>query len=446
MSEDDLSEQKNISGLSFRDLREEESEGQTQDFVFIDEEIGGENRWKRFVKWFKSSFSTDTDKKGLLSFFSNFFTYIFSRLRVIFVLMSVLADIFFSFFEKTKDSLVKKSFWGRGGFLFYTAQVVVIVVVVVVIVASIYRNPAITNANEENLDYISVPEDDLMTMNASLNTLIPQDRGRLYSEKYIVKVGDTISTIASYYGLGKDTILWANDLDDDDYIKPGQELVIPPGDGVLVTIKSGDTMESLAKKYSSEVATIAEWNWIEKDNTLVVGDEIFIPNGKEPTPVVVATKISYSYTSSSVKYTETPVDPNVGKFLIWPVAGSSRVTPGRTFRPAIAHYGIDIFPTSGQPNVIAAASGTIISAGWGGSSGAYRDFGYYVHIDHGNGYTTLYAHMAKLYVTTGYVSSGQALGLIGETGFARGVHVHFELRKGLSGRINPIPYMQTVNW
>ena len=57
--------------------------------------------------------------------------------------------------------------------------------------------------------------------------------------KYIVKGGDTISKIADYYEISSDTLLWANDMGESDYIKPGDELQVPSTDGVLITVEKG---------------------------------------------------------------------------------------------------------------------------------------------------------------------------------------------------------------
>lgn len=147
MSDDDLSKQKNILGLSFRDL-EKGIDQPSDEFVFIDDTIGGRSWWDKFVFWLKKSFSPNTDKKGLLSFFSNLSVYIFSRLRVILVLFSIFVDILFKSFENIKDIVVRRSFWGRGGFFIYVTQVSLSVIAIIIIVSSIYRNPAIISANE----------------------------------------------------------------------------------------------------------------------------------------------------------------------------------------------------------------------------------------------------------------------------------------------------------
>jgi hypothetical protein len=69
--------------------------------------------------------------------------------------------------------------------------------------------------------------------------------------------------------------------------------------------------------------------------------------------------------------------------------------------------------------------GGVVSFAGGGPS---YDYGYYVTIDHGNGVSTLYAHLSKISVTKGQqVAQGDRLGLGGSTGKADGKHLHFEV-------------------
>jgi len=435
VSKNDLSKQKNIMGLSFKDL--EVGKGNSiEDFVFVGEEIEGSNSFSKFTEWLKSSFSSNSNRKGVFVFLSSFFQYIFSRLRVILVLISVFADLLFTTFEETKNSIVRKSFWGRGGFLFYTAQAVLGVIFIIVVVSLLYRNPAITSANEGNLDYVGVVEDDLLTMNASLNTLIPQDRRRFGIDTYIVKGGDTIGKIAEYFEISIDTLLWANDMDDDDFIKPGDELQVPSANGVLVKVKSGDTVGNLAEKYNGNDQAIVDMNWLDAPYELEIGQEIFIPDGTPPKPVVVvASRTTYTYKSNSSSYSSIPVDSSVGKFLSWPVAGGRGMITQCYYS---YHMGIDIADKS-MPNIVAAAAGQVIYAGWNSSG-----YGYSVQILHSNGYSTWYAHMNRIYVRSGQqVSKGESIGQMGSTGRSTGPHVHFELRRGTAWgtNVSPVPYM-----
>ena len=112
------------------------------------------------------------------------------------------------------------------------------------------------------------------------------------------------------------------------------------------------------------------------------------------------------------------------------------------------HRGIDIADRS-LPSILAASGGTVIFAGCAGYcpplGSTYGGSGYAwsVQIDHGNGYSTWYAHLKNIYVRTGQtVSKGQAIAQMGSTGRSTGPHVHFELRRGTSygTQINPKIY------
>lgn len=446
MEEDNNEQNRNISGLSFKDLSPQEQdlvlvEGNNDGFLFVNDDIDNKKPSKVLSLKVRAFLKKQSGKKNLLSFFIALVGYFCSRVRVIWILTSVFFDLLLEGTDFVKEKLVRRMFWGRGNFLRSALQAILFIIVLILTVSYIYRKPVVIVASGDTLDTIGVAETDVLVMNATTNTSVPKDRPRRYVEQYTVKGGDTLSKIAQYYEIKVETLLWANNLSEKSVIKPGTVLQIPPRDGVLVVVKKGDTLESLAKKYSADAADIVDHNWLEKPYKLTVGSELFLPNGE--LPEVKKPKYASSpslYRTSSISYRSTTADPNVGRFLSWPVGGASAMSRG--FFPG--HYGIDIYPTGGRrPNVIAAYGGRVISAGWG--SGKYYGFGYYVHVDHGNGYTTLYAHMNRLYVRAGQsVSRGTALGLIGDTGVAYGVHVHFELRRGaeLSGRINPYPYMK----
>jgi len=371
--------------------------------------------------------------------------YMYSRFRVVLILLSVLFDIFSSFINFFKDKIIKRMFWGRGTFLRSALQVTVTFIVFILVISYVYRRPVVIEASADTLDTVGVPQTDTMIATTSLNTLVPKDRARNSTTEYIVKRGDTISSIASVYEVSAQTILWANNMSSSDYLKLGQTLAIPPRDGVIVTVKSGDTVESLAKKYSADAADIVDYAWLEAPYTLTIGAQMFIPNGEMP--VVVVAKPTYAstpstYKQSSVQYSGGVADPNVGKFLGRVMDGPYAMSRGYFS----GHYGMDFYPTGGgKPHIIAACAGTVISAGWGYWGTNYGGYGNYTHIDCGNGYTILNGHMASLAVSAGqHVGKGQILGVVGATGVAYGVHTHFELRRGagLSGRMNPAPYMQ----
>lgn len=101
------------------------------------------------------------------------------------------------------------------------------------------------------------------------------------------------------------------------------------------------------------------------------------------------------------------------------------------------HEGID-FAGRANSEVVAAAAGVVV---W---SGSRWGFGNAVEINHGNGYSTLYAHNKKNLVKVGEtVKKGQVLALLGSTGRSSGPHVHFEVR--LNGKtVNPIKFVRAT--
>ena len=119
-----------------------------------------------------------------------------------------------------------------------------------------------------------------------------------------------------------------------------------------------------------------------------------------------------------------------GGTMTWPLPGYYTITSkfGNRLHPVLKvykmHTGVDIAGAGcNGKNVVAAADGKVINAGW------ISGYGYTVMIDHGGGIVTLYAHSQKLLVKAGdQVKRGQAIMLVGSTGYATGPHVHFEVR------------------
>lgn len=85
------------------------------------------------------------------------------------------------------------------------------------------------------------------------------------------------------------------------------------------------------------------------------------------------------------------------------------------------HAGEDI-PASYGAEILAAASGTVTTAGW------VSGYGNYTVIDHGGGTMTAYGHQSSILVSVGqYVQQGQVIGYVGSTGNSTGPHLHFEV-------------------
>jgi murein DD-endopeptidase MepM/ murein hydrolase activator NlpD len=98
------------------------------------------------------------------------------------------------------------------------------------------------------------------------------------------------------------------------------------------------------------------------------------------------------------------------------------------------HPGVDLAATEGTP-YYAAHSGIVKLARYNGG------FGYCIEIDAGNGITLLYGHSSALLVHEGQkVEAGDVLGLVGNTGYSFGDHLHFEVQQH-GTPINPLPFM-----
>jgi len=245
-----------------------------------------------------------------------------------------------------------------------------------------------------------------------------------------VQPGDTLSVIAYRYDLKMDTIQWANSsLGNGDYLKVGQELEIPPENGVEIKVKKGDTWDKLITRYKTEQTQEDLVAWNESD-ALIEGETVFVLGGRMPAPVYTAA----NNRGSRGGYSAVP-----------PRAPALQPVEGGWVKPSVCsvtqwyrwgHYAIDCANTS-KPAIVAARAGTVTRAEYSGWNGGY---GNVIVIDHGDGYKSLYAHNEDVYVTVGQrVGQGEVIAKMGATGrvYGRtGIHLHFELISG-GTKINP---------
>ena len=128
-----------------------------------------------------------------------------------------------------------------------------------------------------------------------------------------------------------------------------------------------------------------------------------------------------------------------GKFA-WPAPSGTRITSPFGYRnhplshTYSLHRGIDISTAYGS-DIVAGEDGVVTIAKHNGS------YGKYIVINHGNGYTTLYAHNSQLLVSVGQtVKRGQVIAKAGSTGNSTGPHCHFEV--SYNGELqNPLNYL-----
>jgi len=260
---------------------------------------------------------------------------------------------------------------------------------------------------------------------ADAHTSIPY-RTRRDIIVYKVQPGDTVQGIAAIFGLKPETIMWSNPAIEDlpDLLRIDQDVVILPIDGVYHEVKAGDSLASIAAKYKVEVSAITgaanEWNGLQPPDYAISADtRLIVAGGTKP------------YIPKLVTAYNGPI-PNgargTGRFQ-WPVVG--RLTQEYWY----GHRALDIAAPVGSP-IYAADGGFVTFVGW-------TDVGYgnLVRVDHGNGYSTWYAHMNAFNVTLGQaIRRGDVIGYVGSTGRSSGPHLHFEIRTA-DGLLNPRFYL-----
>lgn len=288
--------------------------------------------------------------------------------------------------------------------------------------------PVAALAEETPLALLPLAEDDLLTLRSSAPQANPEEATRREIITYTIRSGDTLSGIATHFGLSIDTLMWSNPEVEavPDLLKLGQVLTILPMDGAYHSVVLGDTLESIADYYKVTVENIVncEQNSIPENGQLPIGLKLVIPGGKKP------------YIPRVVEHYNGPIPEDASRgtgTFGWPTSG--HITCGWLCYPR--HYAIDIGNVAGTP-IYTSDSGYVVKVGW-----SEVGYGKMVLIDHGNGFQTLYAHMHNILVQEGMsVAKGTLIGKMGATGNATGPHLHFEIRENGKQR-NPILYLPT---
>ncbi len=98
------------------------------------------------------------------------------------------------------------------------------------------------------------------------------------------------------------------------------------------------------------------------------------------------------------------------------------------------HQGVDLAANAGTP-IVASRGGTVTIASYSNSAG------YYVTINHGDGFSSIYMHMTNYVVSSGQkVNQGQTIGYVGSTGISTGNHLHFGIAQN-GAYVNPCSYV-----
>ena len=293
---------------------------------------------------------------------------------------------------------------------------------------------------------VEAPLEEVIPIEQALEKL---KQGNLQREEYIVKANDSWWLIARKNDMKTKEVLASNPgTNEDTILKLGQKIMLDkvtpyitvvskgvktdtetiPFEVVTKTDSSLPSGQSKVKQAGSDGKKEVQYAYVRKNEKVVsqtVQDEKILKEAVsqviEKGPQRAKVMVAYSRGSGSIT-----------SGIAWPFRG--KITSYYGYRSSEFHTGIDIDGDTGDPYV-AAAAGTIVSAGWNGS------YGNSILIDHGNGIMTRYGHSSKLLVSAGdSVSKGQTIGLVGSTGRSTGSHLHFEVI--INGdTVNPLSYL-----
>jgi murein DD-endopeptidase MepM/ murein hydrolase activator NlpD len=302
--------------------------------------------------------------------------------------------------------------------------------------------PLSTAASEDGRPQVPMPalgaaeKSPAIEREIQIKTNVPADKPRYDIEEYRVVRGDSVFAIAESFKVKPETILWANyDVlqDDPHSLAPGMVLKIPPTDGIYYQWKENDSLESVATEFKASMDDILNYPGNDIDLAapdIESGSWVMVPGGqREFVQWLVPTVARGASGTSSTSQNSCPGGGAVGGGgFVWPADAHS--LSGNDYWSG--HLGIDIAAGLGAA-VYAADSGVVTMATGGYNYG----YGNVIQIDHGNGYSTVYAHLNTYFVSACQsVSAGQQIATAGNTGNSQGAHLHFEVRQN-GGFINP---------
>jgi murein DD-endopeptidase MepM/ murein hydrolase activator NlpD len=257
--------------------------------------------------------------------------------------------------------------------------------------------------------------------------------------RYTVLPGDCISCIAHKFKIDKNIIYNNNPQIKNNLIRIGEELDLT----VLQPLLSIKTIEQRTTTADFPFST----EYIEDDSLMMGVQEaisVGVPGLKQIT--IHTTRIDGIFTEEeqvdeavvrpaiqAVVKKGTKVVPGIGTGqFAWPVY-RAKLTSEYGNRWGAFHPGMDL--VSEESSIAASDHGTVSYASW------KTGYGNCVIIDHHNGYSTLYGHLSKISVDVDErIQKGNKIGIMGSTGNATGVHLHFEIRKG-EKQENPMHYL-----
>jgi len=355
-------------------------------------------------------------RREIPDFFFFFSQYLSKKAFRLLVFLAVLVVKTGEGLEEGKNLVVRTLLWRRGALVQPMVHAGMVGLTGFVLLGSSFWGSSLSFGNSPSEEHVLKSPVQIAT------TISEKPRDKIIT--YTVQRGDTLTSIAEKFAISIDTIRWANNLKNIHDIYPGDELKILPVSGVAHKVKKGDTIYSVAKKYDADPQAILDFpfNEIDENFGLKIGQLLIVPDGVMPNQSLWSPRVRFA----------APIKPVVdgGKF-VWPLHGAI------TQYPHWYHMAVDIAGKVGTP-ILASRNGKVVStlaSRWG--------YGYHVIVDHGDGTSTLYAHLSGFNVREGdWVRGGATvIGWVGLTGRTTGPHLHFEIRKhGIPQ--NPLNYLR----
>ena len=142
----------------------------------------------------------------------------------------------------------------------------------------------------------------------------PQPPERPGPVHHTVSEGEVLWQIAEQYNLRPETILWANDIKDPDLLLIGQDLVIPPTDGVTYTVRPGDGLADISNRYGVDLSSVISSNHLDDADQIQAGMDLFLPGGRPLT----ASASSSNADTAQADTTDDQAEAGTGEALLLP--------------------------------------------------------------------------------------------------------------------------------
>ena len=154
---------------------------------------------------------------------------------------------------------------------------------VAVVVTSVGGSPKVSSARQDPGDLSATVADSDTEVAGEVDEVVAQPSLTTYT----VEAGDTLLAIGEHFGVSVATIAAANDLDDPDVLEVGQDLVIPPTNGIVHALDSDETLADIGRRYGVDPQVIATVNRMQPATEAAVrGQKLVVPDVEPLLPSV----------------------------------------------------------------------------------------------------------------------------------------------------------------